>query len=433
MRNAVRAAIALLAAAALPATAADAPAVAQPGRAAAAARRGTTGYWPSSTCGGCHPRTLDQQVKSHHEASFTNPVFQAQYFEHLLPLASRDPALAEEARSCTACHAPVAFANERAGATKAMVADPSMSGVTCDLCHTIRGIDGAEPLNGNYLSRPSEVKFGPLKGSDNAHHAFSPIQSKSELCGTCHEASNHHGLRVKATFTEWLASPAAKAGVQCQDCHMTRDGLVRAAAIGSEGFVRYTHRFPGAHSQSQVEGAVALAIVPAPADKSVGRRLAFRVAVDNRKSGHKLPTGSTDLRLLWLDVTARAGDKLLVVPVSGNGLGVAGNAKEDARALGKDVQPGSRIFRSVFLDPAGKQTFDSWDAKTIGFDNRLPAGQIVVEEYALDVPKDVHGPLKIEARLRYLAYPTSFATLMDLAPAPTVDVAVTSMELGKGL
>jgi hypothetical protein len=214
---------------------------------------------------------------------------------------------------------------------------------------------------------------------------------------------------------------------------MTRDGLVRAAAIGSEGFVRYTHRFPGAHSQAQVAGAVELAIAPAPAEKSVGRRLAFRVAVDNRKSGHKLPTGSTDLRLLWLDVTARAGDRRLPVPVEGTGLGVAGRSKEDGKLLGKDIQPGSRVYRSIFLDAAGKQTFESWDAKTIAFDNRLPAGEIVVEEYSLEVPRDVHGPLTIEATLRYLAYPSSFATLMDLAPAPPVDVATATMALGAGL
>ena len=75
------------------------------------------------------------------------------------------------------------------GAVRDMVADPSMSGVTCDLCHTIRGIDGAEPLNGNFLSSPSEVKFGPLRGADNAHHVFSPIQSRSEQIGraSCRE------------------------------------------------------------------------------------------------------------------------------------------------------------------------------------------------------------------------------------------------------
>jgi hypothetical protein len=431
MRNVIGPAALALALAAGPVLAAEGPpAVAQPGRAAAAAQRGSTGYWPSSTCGGCHPRTLEQQLKSHHEASFTNPIFQSQYFESILPRASRDPALAGEARSCTACHAPVAFANAWGTATRAMLTDPSMSGVTCDLCHTIRGVDGPAPLNGNFLSKPSEVKFGPLKGSDNAHHAFSPIQSKSELCGTCHEATNHHGLRVKATFTEWLASPSATAGVQCQDCHMTRDGLVRAAAIGSEGFVRYTHRFPGAHSQTQVEGAVQLALAPGPADRSAGRRLVFRVAVDNRKSGHHLPTGSTDLRLLWLDVVARAGDRQLPVPIAGTGYGVAGQSKEDAKTIGKDVPVGSRVYRSIFLDGAGKPTFESWDAVKIGFDNRLPGGQITVEEYALEVPKDVRGPVKIEARLRYMAYPSSFAALMDLQPAPAVDIAAGTLELG---
>ncbi|HSM93879.1 MAG TPA: multiheme c-type cytochrome [Anaeromyxobacteraceae bacterium] len=426
MSHAIGAALslaALLPAAAL--AAAPVPPLAQPGRGAAAAQRGATGYWPSSTCGGCHPRTLGQQIESHHEASFTNPIFQAQYFEMVLPRASREPALAAEARSCAACHAPVAFGASRS-ATREASTDPSMSGVTCDLCHTIRGIDGQEPLNGNFLSSPSEVKFGPLKGADNAHHAFSPIQSKSELCGTCHEATNHHGLRVKSTFTEWAQSPSAKGGIQCQDCHMTRDGLVRAAAIGSEGFVRYTHRFPGAHSRSQVEGAIRLGIEPATA---AGRRLAFQVTVDNRKSGHRMPTGSTDLRLLWLDVTARAGDQVLAVPVSGGGLGVAGQARDDARLVGKDVPAGSRIYRALFLDAAGKQTLQSWDAVRISFDNRLPAGEVVSELYTLDLPREVRGPVKVEARLRYLAYPSSFAALMDLPATPPVDVATAAAEL----
>lgn len=431
MRHLAGAALAIAVSTSLPAPvlgAGNPPPLAQSGRAAAAAQRGATGYWPSATCGGCHPRTLDQQLLSHHERSFTNPIFQAQYFELVLPRASREPALAGEARSCTACHAPVAFANARGAATRAMTADPSMSGVTCDLCHTIRGLDGPEPVNGNFLSSPSEVKLGPLKGQDNAHHTFSPIQSRSELCGTCHEATNHHGLRVKTTYTEWLQSAAAADGVQCQDCHMTRDGLVRAAAIGSEGFVRYTHRFPGAHSQSIVEGAIRLEIAPA-SQRGGQRRLSFQVAVDNRKSGHRMPTGSTDLRLLWLDVTARAGDLVLPVPVSGAGLGVAGQAKEDAKFLGKDVPVGSRIYRAIFLDGAGKQTLQSWDAVKIGFDNRLPAGMIVKESYELDLPKEVHGPVRIEAKLRYLAYPSWFGGLMDLAASPVIDVATASAEL----
>src|SRR6266540_5269294 len=120
-----------------------------------------TGYWPSATCANCHPRTVEQHMQSHHETSFMNPLFQAQYFEELLPRASRDPKLVEEARSCTACHAPVAWAYQRAYFTGPMPTDPSMSGVTCDLCHTITGIDGPTPRNGNFVSRPSDKKLGP--------------------------------------------------------------------------------------------------------------------------------------------------------------------------------------------------------------------------------------------------------------------------------
>ena len=54
---------------------------------------------------------------------------------------------------------------------------------------------------------------------------------------------------------------------------------------------------------------------------------------------------------------------------------------------------------------------------------------MVKEAYSLELPKDVRGPVTIEAKLRYLAYPASFAGLMDLATAPSVDVAAASKEL----
>lgn len=388
-------------------------------------------YWPSATCGGCHPRTLEQQVQSHHERAFTNPVFQAQYFELVLPRASREPALAAEARACTACHAPIASGAGRGpggSVRREMTRDPTLSGVTCDVCHTIRGVEGPEPGNGNYVSVPSDVKLGPLQGADNAHHAYSPLQSRSELCGTCHEATNHHGLRVKATYSEWRESPAARAGVQCQDCHMTRDGLVRAAAAGAAGVVRYTHRFPGTHSRAQVEGAIRLDIAPGARAEGT-RRLAFDVTVDSTRSGHRFPTGSADLRLLWLEVTARAGERVLAVPLArADGPGTVGRG-EEARSLGKDVAPGSRLYRALFVDERGQPTLQSWDARRIAFDNRLPAGGTVREAYALDLPTDVRGPLTLEARLRYLAYPASFAAAMDLPPAEPVEVARATLEV----
>jgi hypothetical protein len=208
---------------------------------------------------------------------------------------------------------------------------------------------------------------------------------------------------------------------------MTRDGLVRAAVAGAEAVVRYTHRFPGTHSRTGVEGAVRLAIAPG---RPVGaRRLAFDVTVDATRAGHRLPTGSADLRLLWLEVTARAGERSIPAALAtAEGAGAAGRTAEDAKALGRDVPPGSRIYRAVFVDQAGRPTLQSWDARRVAFDNRLPAGGAVKEAYVLDVPGDVRGPLVVQARLRYLAYPSSFAAAMDVAPAEPVDVATATLE-----
>ena len=43
----------------------------------------------------------------------SNPAFQAEFFEKLLPLALEDPSLAGEAAGCIACHSPVTFARTK--------------------------------------------------------------------------------------------------------------------------------------------------------------------------------------------------------------------------------------------------------------------------------------------------------------------------------
>jgi len=410
---------------------------------------GPTGYWPSSTCAGCHPRTVQQHSESQHESSFRNPLFQAQYFEELLPRASRDPKLVEEARSCTACHAPVAWAYQRAYFTGPMPTDPSMSGVTCDLCHTITGIDGPTPRNGNFVSRPSDKKLGPFPSDTNWHHVYSELQTKSELCATCHEAVNHNGVTVKGTYSEWKKSPAAALGIQCQDCHMTRDGFLsddgtaqHESGKAAEGALinapvrakLYTHRFPGAHSRSQVEGAMAVAFDHLPKQARPGETIALSLLVDNRRSGHRMPTGSADLRLLWIEVTARAGAARWPVTPSKakGGYGVAGEGDRDDLFVGKDVPSGARVYRAVLFNDRNEQTLSSYEATRVIWDNRLDAGERRVEPYELAIPKNAAGPVQLEARVVYLSYPSALARKMSVPPAEPVEVARTSAEIPLG-
>jgi len=402
-------------------------------------------FWPTSKCRGCHPRQVEQHLKSHHELSFMNPAFQAQYFEEVLPRASRDSSLAAEAQACTACHAPIAFATQGGFLRGFEQIDSSMSGVTCDLCHTITGYLGSEPGNGNFITEPGPSKRGPFKRETNWHHVYSELHTRSELCATCHEATNHHGVKVTATFTEWKNSPFATQGVQCQDCHMTRDGFLTAgrpqyesgtaADMRGKAPVRdrlYTHRFPGAHSKSQVAGAITLHVrAPATAPTS-GGRITIKVAVDNSRTGHKMPTGSADLRLLWLTVTARVNGRPIALSArsrESEPYDVAGEGRDDAQFLGKDVPIGSRIYRAIFVDGQNRQTLSFFDAVAIPFDNRLAAAEQRVESYSFAIPKDARGPILIVARLLYLPYPSVFSRSMDLPGPESVEVAVARREI----
>src|SRR4029079_3474363 len=50
----------------------------------------------------------------------------------------------------------------------------------------------------------------------------SDIIVKSELCVTCHQVAVHPGIKLETVWEEYRASPAAKEGITCQNCHMSK-------------------------------------------------------------------------------------------------------------------------------------------------------------------------------------------------------------------
>ena len=413
----------------------------------------TKGFWRTSTCKGCHDLIVEQHLASSHEMSFTNPVFQAQYQKELLPKAASDPALKTEARECIACHEPIAYAMDGPRLLSLQEIDLKMNGVTCDICHSMTGYRGDKPENGNYIVEPSDRKLGPFQGQGDWHHIYSELQTKSEICAVCHETVNRHGLRIKATFTEWQESAFAQQGIQCQDCHMNVDGFLTAgkprfasgkAAAMSVGSAPqrerlYTHQFPGAHSKTQIEGAINLVIEAIPPTNSQNRELNIDVTVDNSRTGHSMPSGSADLRLLWLEVTVRTGEELVGQPAvilepeardDSSAYSLAGRGKFDAILLGPEIPKGSRVYRAVFLDGSGQATLDSYDAVAKSFDNRLKAAEKRIESYRFMIPEGAKGDLAIRAVLKYLPYSSTFTGRFGLPLPEEVIVAQKEIRLG---
>jgi hypothetical protein len=403
---------------------------------------GKKDFWPTSTCRGCHDRIVAEHLESSHEMSFSNPVFQAQYRQDLLSRAEKDPALLKEAQQCISCHEPILYVTKGPSVVSPADADPEMNGVTCDVCHTITGYSGPRPQNGNYMIVPGEIKLGPLQSRSDWHRAYSELHTRSEICAVCHEATNHHGFQIKATFTEWRESDFARRGIQCQDCHMNVDGFLTEgkprfssgkAARMSPGSAPererlFTHQFPGAHSKTQVEGAIAL-MIETKATETEGM-IAIEITVDNARTGHSMPSGSADLRLLWLEVTARAGDRWLHLPAEAAGpevpdgmnlYSLAGHGIFDAGLLGPEIPKGSRVYRAVFADTGGQATLDSYSAIKKLFDNRLKAAEKRREFYRLMLTEEMKGDLLIEATLKYLPYSSTFANRFGLPePEPVI-------------
>lgn len=388
-----------------------------------------SGFSPSSTCAGCHQHIYEQHKDSMHEKSYVNPLFQAQLAKEILPRAANGARELEEAKGCIACHAPIRSLT--APLPDIAELKPEGEGVTCDFCHTLTGIG----KNGEYLSNPKGKKLGPLN-IDNWHSTFSQSISKSSFCAPCHNAFNSHNVEIKATYNEWRRSKYAAKDIQCQDCHMSAKGYLnssgkaeyaqgKAAYLGSmtnprpEHAKLYTHRFPGAHDKTQVEAALKVRL---GGENSYRPGMPFSVAVfvDNEHTGHNMPTGSTDLRLLWLEVALHTEKGDIPVPAASrvaSGYDVAGAAPTDHAFLGKDVPAGARLYRTIFGGPDKKPVFSALDATSILYDNRLKPSERRLEEYAMTLPANLTGPVRLEARLMYLRYPSAMAARLGVSPA----------------
>ena len=194
----------------------------------------------------------------------------------------------------------------------------------------------------------------------------------------------------------------------------------------------YTHQFPGAHSKNQIEGAIALAVEAVPPKDSENHTLALDITVDNSRTGHSMPSGSADLRLLWLEVMVRIGDEPVGKPAviaepealdESSAYSLAGRGKFDSILLGPEVPKGSRIYRAVFTDGTGQATLDSCDAVAKLFDNRLKAAEKRKESYRFMIPEGAKGGITIKATLKYLPYSSIFTGRFGLTLPEAVIVA----------
>jgi hypothetical protein len=371
-----------------------------------------------ATCQGCHPQQFSDWQSSMHAYASEDPVFQA-----MNRRAQRaTPALGQ---FCVRCHAPVAVAEGLTADGLDLDELPAkVRGVTCYFCHS------AESVNGTHDNPLTLTKDGTLFGPFGDPAAGAPHRSRySQLmdyaqaasaaaCGSCHDITNQHGVALERTYAEWQQTlfEDPTVGQTCARCHMPASQ--GPASTTSPNTIRSLrgHGFPGVDvvltGASSATGAPAAGDAAVPGDgaaasgadaarQSVQDALdtvlqgtlcltdsnTIEVTLDNAGAGHSWPSGATQDRRAWVEVTAYVGTR--VVYQSG-----AVPADKTVETLG---DPDLWLIRDCIFDAQQQPVHNFWDAVSLAPSNQIPGA----------VKSTVLDPTTFSrSHLRYL-YPTA--------------------------
>ena len=367
-------------------------------------------------CAECHKQIVDQWKESMHAMADTE-LFYARVVGEF-----RKEYGFEASNWCAGCHSPLRLGRGELNEKVAIVAQPN---VDCVICHSIRSV--REPLgNNNYdlsIARPSGYELAKMpKLSDqmlllqpDAHRALwnGPFMRSPEFCGGCHRQvlpdflSEGHNIVIQDTYQEWAESKYNSSDKTlrrtCQDCHMpVKPGL--GENLGKHqashlflGVSIDIARISGAHTSYAegkrfLENAATLTVTSPDVTNEIAE---VSVKVTNSGAGHDMPTGVSDLRQMWIELTA-TNEANEVIYESG---------KLDANGY---LDPSAAVFGTTFGDGKGNPVHFHHIARVreVISDTAIPAGE--TREIKYNVPILNSKKLLVEVKLMYRAVPQGF-------------------------
>ena len=400
----------------------------------------------AADCVKCHVQEFEEWAGSLHAIAGRDAIYDKTIdFNEDFKKATTGP---EQIRFCEGCHEPAEVILGRTNrVVSTMPSDAETEGLNCVICHAAVAADpeagnGALTISINEATDHLHSALIMASPRDHARafgaKATSALITKSEFCGACHvetydhEVSRATGLvPVQTTYGEWEDSWYAKAGITCQDCHMNSDPAGFIAQLG-RGIVkkpdRYVHTFVGSNylmtdtalgsnlfflrggiipgmqagryleildtqkraTDALLRSAARLEIRQAQlVPQTTGH---ISVAVMNVGAGHRLPTGVSDQKYMWLE--------LQIMDAAGVSLFHSGWFDRERG----EHDPDSVTWMERFWDKNGEQIKDHLTFNTANVDLTRelvpPRGEDVVE-YEVQLPDSINWPVTITARLWY--------------------------------
>ena len=276
-----------------------------------------------------------------------------------------------------------------------------------------------------------------------------PLHQTAEFCGTCHkvhlpEALNRYRwLRGQNHYDSFLLSGVSGHGVasfyypqqaetNCNGCHMPlveSDDFAARRFDASESLTVHEHGFPAAntalghwldfpdavqakhreflagslrvdifavHQGNDIDAPATAPLRPDVPALSPGGEYVFDVVMRTLRLGHLFTEGTADSNQIWLEVTARSGDRAL---------GASGALSADG-----SVDPWSHFVNAYVLDRDGNR-IDRRNAEDIFtplYNHQIPPGAASTAHYRLRLPTTLDAPLELIARLRYRKFDTTY-------------------------
>jgi len=380
-------------------------------------------------CGECHEQQFREWNGSIHSLAFKDPVYQGELVKAVKAVGH------EISRQCEGCHTPVGVVTgEVKGPGLTGLSSITLQGVSCDVCHSVSGAThwqtpSHEPENGSLVLSPGVetekgqvlVKRGPFKPSAECGGGFhecveSGLHLQADLCAGCHQVYHYDAhFPLEATYLEWKHGPYAQNTVLCQDCHMVEIDTFKKVADQFYHPERseYRHYFNGANfllsflgsaaakragnaelaeatmkqyamAVERLQSAAGLEVTPAYHD---GRLTEVQVRVKNLRAGHNLPTSLTNVRQMWLEVTAKDQDGRVLM--SSGSVQADGTLPDNTRMLNSDGMGKDFHF-----------AIDPWVVTAFSRHDTIPPRGYKDLHYGLKVPEGVKE-VRLEVKLRF--------------------------------
>jgi len=364
---------------------------------------------PAESCP-CHSALVAEWSQSMHAKALEDPLYRAKVDE---ANAATDGTIGQ---FCDTCHGPAATMTGEIAAGGALSPGTGQA-IGCMFCHQVTELAEGDAGNTSQLVALDGVRRAHLEEPQAPHPAqYSEFHTKAEICGGCHNV-NHpvNGMHLEATYTEWSESDYAAQGVVCQDCHMSSGaGVVgpstgQAATGAPERDNIYHMSFVGGQvALGDSEAATAMLKsaakieIKAPEIVAPGEEASATIVVSNTGAGHYLPTGLTEVRQMWLVVTA----------------------KDPSGATTKLAE---RRFITILQDDEGNAPVELWEATSIKSDDRIPPKGSVTETITVSLP-DGAPKATLVANLYYKSVPDEFAEKAGVEN-PTTTMASASQDV----